>query len=83
MQERYDHLSEQWEKKMEQAEKHSRKKIKDQKNRELFEKLFPELKRIKEPSEKINRIDARGINIVRSDAEFHELMDALNEQAEV
>ena len=68
---------------MEQAEHIPRKKIKDQKNRELFEKLFPELKRIKEPSEKINRIDARGINIVRSDAEFHELMDALNEQAEV
>ena len=77
--ERYDALSEQWEKRLERLER----KAKDHKTRELFEKVFPELKRIKEPSEKLNRTDSRGIGIIRSEAEFNELMDALNEQEEV
>lgn len=76
--ERYDALSEQWEKRLERLER----KAKDHKTRELFEKVFPELKRIKEPSEKLNRTDSRGIGIIRSEAEFNELMDALNEQEE-
>ena len=77
--ERYDALSEQWEKRLERLER----KAKDHKTRELFEKVFPELKRIKEPSEKLNRTDSRGIGIIRSEAELNELMDALNEQEEV
>ena len=81
--EEYDNLFDQWERHLEQHEQNPRKRAKDQKTKELFEKFFPEIKRIKEPSEKLNRIDSRGINIVRSDAEFNELMDALNAQEEV
>lgn len=46
------------------------------KNRELFEKVFPELRKQREEKERFTRVGAR----VKSDAEMEEIMDGLQEQ---
>lgn len=46
------------------------------KNRELFEKVFPELRKQREEKERFSRVGAR----VKSDAEMEEIMDGLQEQ---
>lgn len=51
-------------------------RAKDQKLREFFEKQFPELKKQREDKERISRVSQR----IRSDAEWEEIIDGLQEQ---
>ncbi|KAH7956066.1 hypothetical protein HPB52_005983 [Rhipicephalus sanguineus] len=52
------------------------RRAKDQKQREFFEKQFPELKKQREDRERFSRAGQR----VRSEAELEEIMDGLQEQ---
>lgn len=51
-------------------------RAKDLKSREFFEKQFPELKKQREDKERISRVSQR----IRSDAEWEEIIDGLQEQ---
>lgn len=59
-----------------QVENSKKHKEKVAKNRELFEKVFPELRKQREEKERFSRVGAR----VKSDAEMEEIMDGLQEQ---
>lgn len=74
--ETYSHLMQEWLKKMEKKESNAAKKAKDAKLREFFEKQFPELKKQREDKERITRVSQR----IRSDAEWEEIIDGLQEQ---
>lgn len=59
--------------KAENCKKHKEKVCR---NRELFEKVFSELRKQREDRERFTRVGAR----VKSDAEMEEIMDGLQEQ---
>lgn len=59
-----------------QIESSAKRKGKDAKNRELFEKVFPELRKQREDRERFNRVGAR----IKSEADLEEIMDGLQEQ---
>ena len=59
-----------------QVENSKKHKEKVAKNRELFEKVFPELRKQREEKERFSRVGAR----VKSDAEMDEILDGLQEQ---
>ncbi|XP_022086194.1 nuclear receptor corepressor 1-like isoform X2 [Acanthaster planci] len=79
---RYDYLFDKWEKRMEQLENNPKRKAKDAKVREYFEKQFPEIRKQREQQERFSRAGTRSSwgNIARSDAELAEIVDGLNEQ---
>ncbi|KAK7073871.1 nuclear receptor corepressor 2, partial [Halocaridina rubra] len=72
----YSKLMTEWLKKVEKVENSKKHKEKVAKNRELFEKVFPELRKQREEKERFSRVGAR----VKSDAEMEEIMDGLQEQ---
>ncbi|XP_049519814.1 uncharacterized protein LOC119446052 isoform X4 [Dermacentor silvarum] len=72
----YNQLMQAWLRKMEKRENNAARKAKDQKQREFFEKQFPELKKQREDRERFSRAGQR----VRSEAELEEIMDGLQEQ---
>ncbi|XP_041350209.1 uncharacterized protein LOC121369305 isoform X2 [Gigantopelta aegis] len=82
--ERYDQLMQRWLKKMERTENNAKRKAKDARVREFYEKIFPEIKKTREDKERFARVGARsGIGgYVRSDAELEQIMDGLHEQEE-
>lgn len=51
--EKYDELYSKWVKDVEKVENSSRKKQKDMKCRELYEKIFPELRKQREEKERL------------------------------
>jgi nuclear receptor co-repressor 1 len=51
--ERYDQLMQAWTKKLERIE--NRRRAKDHKTRDFFEKIFPELKKQREDKERLQR----------------------------
>lgn len=53
-----------------------KRKSKETKNREFFEKVFPELRKQREDKERFNRVGAR----IKSEADLEEIMDGLQEQ---
>ncbi|KAG8241771.1 Gei-8p [Homalodisca vitripennis] len=57
-------------------ENSAKRKAKDAENRELFEKVFPELRKQREDRERFNRFGAR----INSEADLQEIMDVLQEQ---
>lgn len=59
-----------------QIENSTKRKLKEAKNREFFEKIFPKLRKQREDRERFNRVGAR----VKSDADLEEIMDGLQEQ---
>ncbi|XP_041456607.1 nuclear receptor corepressor 1-like isoform X4 [Lytechinus variegatus] len=79
---RYGQLMEAWEKKMERLENNPKRRAKDAKAREFFEKQFPEIRKQREQQERFSRAGTRSNwgNIARSDAELAEIVDGLNEQ---
>ncbi|XP_078336139.1 uncharacterized protein LOC111132990 isoform X2 [Crassostrea virginica] len=80
--ERYDQLMQVWLKKIERIENNAKRKAKDAKMREYFEKVFPEIKKNREDKE---RAGTRGGNngvYARSEAELEQIMDGLHEQEE-
>lgn len=83
--ERYDQLMQVWLKKIERIENNAKRKAKDAKTREYFEKVFPEIKKNREDKERFSRAGTRAGNngvYARSEAELEQIMDGLHEQEE-
>lgn len=74
--EKYDEMMMKWLKQIELIESDPAKKARDAKAREYFEKQFPELKKKREDRERLQR----GAQRVRSDADFEEIMDGIQDQ---
>lgn len=72
----YAHLVQEWHRKVERLEAAQKRKSKEAKNREFFEKVFPELRKQREDKERFNRVGAR----IKSEADLEEIMDGLQEQ---
>lgn len=74
--ETYSKLYKDWIRRVEKIESSQKRKAKDAKHRELFEKVFPELRKQREDKERFNRVGAR----IKSEADLEEIMDGLQEQ---
>ncbi|XP_022245762.1 uncharacterized protein LOC106462725 isoform X3 [Limulus polyphemus] len=74
--ENYTKLMQAWLKKMEKRESSGNRKVKETKQREFFEKQFPELRKQREDKERFSRVGQR----VRSEAELEEIVDGIHEQ---
>ncbi|KAK2580262.1 hypothetical protein KPH14_012513 [Odynerus spinipes] len=72
----YAVLVQEWHRKVERLEATQKRKSKEAKNREFFEKVFPELRKQREDKERFNRVGAR----IKSEADLEEIMDGLQEQ---
>lgn len=72
----YSKLMQEWLRKVEKVESSQKRKAKESKNREFFEKVFPELRKQREDRERFNRVGAR----IKSEADLEEIMDGLQEQ---
>uniref|UniRef100_A0A8C2WX91 Nuclear receptor corepressor 1 n=1 Tax=Cyclopterus lumpus TaxID=8103 RepID=A0A8C2WX91_CYCLU len=81
---RYDQLMEAWEKKVERMENNPRRKAKDGRTREYYERQFPEIRKQREQQERFQRVGQRGTGlsatIARSEHEISEIIDGLSEQ---
>uniref|UniRef100_A0A4W5M326 Nuclear receptor corepressor 1 n=1 Tax=Hucho hucho TaxID=62062 RepID=A0A4W5M326_9TELE len=81
---RYDQLMEAWEKKVERMENNPRRKAKDSRTREYYERQFPEIRKQREQQERFQRVGQRGTGmsatIARSEHEISEIIDGLSEQ---
>lgn len=75
--ETYSKLMQEWLRKVDKIESSTKRKAKEAKNREFFEKVFPELRKHREDKERFNRVGSR----VKSEADMEEIMDNLQEQA--
>ncbi|CAG0895202.1 unnamed protein product [Cyprideis torosa] len=65
-----------WLKKVERLENSARKKAKDAKMREYFEKIFPELRKQREDRERFSRVGAR----VKSEADMETVLQNIQEE---
>ena len=74
--EKYAVLSQEWLKRVDKMEAKAARKAKEVKNREFFEKIFPELRKQREDKERFNRVGSR----IKSEADYEEIMDGLQEQ---
>ncbi|XP_047999669.1 nuclear receptor corepressor 2-like [Leguminivora glycinivorella] len=74
--EEYSKRAVEWARRVERIEQGQKRKAKDARNREFFEKVFPELRKQREERERFNRLGAR----VKSEAELEEIADGLHEQ---
>ncbi|XP_045539213.1 nuclear receptor corepressor 1 isoform X2 [Papilio machaon] len=74
--EEYSRRAAEWMRRVERIEQSQKRKAKDARNREFFEKVFPELRKQREERERFNRLGAR----VKSEAELEEIADGLHEQ---
>ncbi|XP_076867753.1 nuclear receptor corepressor 1 isoform X2 [Brachyhypopomus gauderio] len=81
---RYDQLMEAWEKKVERLENNPRRKAKESRTREYYERQFPEIRKQREQQERFQRVGQRGTGlsatIARSEHEISEIIDGLSEQ---
>ncbi|XP_053702775.1 nuclear receptor corepressor 1 isoform X3 [Synchiropus splendidus] len=81
---RYDQLMEAWEKKVERLENNPRRKAKETRTREYYERQFPEIRKQREQQERFQRVGQRGTGlsatIARSEHEISEIIDGLSEQ---
>uniref|UniRef100_A0A5F9C6X8 Nuclear receptor corepressor 2 n=1 Tax=Oryctolagus cuniculus TaxID=9986 RepID=A0A5F9C6X8_RABIT len=82
---RYDQLMEAWEKKVERIENNPRRRAKESKVREYYEKQFPEIRKQRELQERMqSRVGQRGSGLsmaaARSEHEVSEIIDGLSEQ---
>ncbi|XP_021554264.1 nuclear receptor corepressor 2 isoform X5 [Neomonachus schauinslandi] len=82
---RYDQLMEAWEKKVERIENNPRRRAKESKVREYYEKQFPEIRKQRELQERMqSRVGQRGsglsMSAARSEHEVSEIIDGLSEQ---
>uniref|UniRef100_A0A1A9WAT0 SANT domain-containing protein n=1 Tax=Glossina brevipalpis TaxID=37001 RepID=A0A1A9WAT0_9MUSC len=75
--ETYAQLSTEWQKRVDKAEGSAKRKTRESKNREFFEKVFTELRKQREDKERFNRVGSR----IKSEADYEEIMDGLQEQA--
>lgn len=56
---RYDQLMEAWEKKVERIENNPRRRAKESKVREYYEKQFPEIRKQRELQERMQRLEEK------------------------
>ncbi|XP_036777670.2 nuclear receptor corepressor 2 isoform X11 [Manis pentadactyla] len=82
---RYDQLMEAWEKKVERIENNPRRRAKESKVREYYEKQFPEIRKQRELQERMqSRVGQRSsglsMSAARSEHEVSEIIDGLSEQ---
>uniref|UniRef100_A0A8B9H546 Nuclear receptor corepressor 2 n=1 Tax=Astyanax mexicanus TaxID=7994 RepID=A0A8B9H546_ASTMX len=79
---RYDQLMEAWEKKVERIENNPRRRAKESKVREYYEKQFPEIRKQRELQERMQRVGQRGglASAARSEHEVSEIIDGISEQ---
>ncbi|KAF6082204.1 nuclear receptor corepressor 2 [Phyllostomus discolor] len=82
---RYDQLMEAWEKKVERIESNPRRRARESKVREYYEKQFPEIRKQRELQERVqSRVGQRGgglsMSAARSEHEVSEIIDGLSEQ---
>jgi nuclear receptor co-repressor 1 len=75
----YAKLSAEWQKRVEKIESSMKRKNRELKNRELFEKVFVELRKQREDKERFNRVGSR----VKSEADFEVIVDGLQEQVRI
>lgn len=73
---KYAQLSQEWLRRVEKVESSAKRKAKEAKNREFFEKVFNELRKQREDKERFNRVGSR----IKSEADLEEIMDGLQEQ---
>jgi len=71
----YANLSVDWVRSIEKIENSPKKKAQEAKKRELFEKIFPELRKQREDKERFSRVSR-----IKSDADLEEIMGELHEQ---
>ena len=76
--ETYAKMSAAWTKKVERVENSRKRKDRDAKARELYEKIFPELRKQREDKERDHRLGTRGA--VRSEADIEDVIERLQEQ---
>lgn len=80
---RYDQLMEAWEKKVERIENNPRRRAKESKVREYYEKQFPEIRKQRELQERMqSRVGQRGgglTSAARSEHEVSEIIDGISE----
>lgn len=74
--EKYADLSQEWLRRVDKVESSAKRKAKEAKNREFFEKVFTELRKQREDKERFNRVGSR----IKSEADLEEIMDGLQEQ---
>ena len=74
----YSKLTSVWMKKVERMENSKKRREKEQKARELYEKIFPELRKQREDKERDHRLGTRGA--VRSEADIENVIERLTEQ---
>ena len=72
----YGKMMQDWLKKVDKIENLPKRKIKDAKNRDFFEKMFPEIRKQREDKERLSRVGSR----IKSEADMEEIMDGLQEQ---
>ncbi|XP_063171740.1 nuclear receptor corepressor 2 [Candoia aspera] len=82
---RYDQLMEAWEKKVERIENNPRRRAKESRVREYYEKQFPEIRKQRELQERIQsrggqRSSGLSMSAARSEHEVSEVIDGLSEQ---
>ena len=78
MTETYTRMMATWTKKVERMENSKKRKEKEAKARELYEKIFPELRKQREDKERDHRLGTRGA--VRSEADMEDVIERLQEQ---
>jgi hypothetical protein len=76
---KYQQLQIQWKQTVDEWEKNPRRKIREPKIREFYERMFPEIRKQREREERIQRAQ-KSWNFARSDAELNEIADILHEQ---
>ena len=78
MTETYTKMMATWSKKVDKFENSKRRKEREAKTRELYEKIFPEIRKIREDKERDHRLGTRGT--VRSEADIEDVIERLQEQ---
>lgn len=75
--EKYSKLTQEWNRRLDKLETNLKRKTREAKSREFFEKVFPELRKQREDKERFNRVGSR----IKSEADVEEIIDGLQEQA--
>ena len=78
MTETYARLMATWTKKVERMENSKKRREREAKARELYEKIFPELRKQREDKERDHRLGSRGA--VRSEADMEDVIERLRER---
>ena len=78
MTETYARMMVTWSKKVERMENSKKRREREAKQRELYEKIFPELRKQREDKERDHRLGSRGA--VRSEADMEDVIERLRER---